>query len=138
MTRHRNLLPSDQAADEPRKDAVIEANAERKLLADLLAFSRGSACPKALLQHFRSIGHAMAAESPQLQALGLSACDIELFRLVRQIACQMAKAAVRDRPVLGNSQALMSYLQTAMGYEQVEQFRILFLDRKNKLIADEV
>ncbi|MBS0251610.1 MAG: hypothetical protein JSR78_11175, partial [Proteobacteria bacterium] len=84
------------------------------------------------MRHFPSIGHALAAEAPQLHALGLTARDIELFRLVKRIACQIAKAAVRDRPVLANSQALISYLQTAMGYEQVEQFRVLFLDRKNR------
>jgi len=50
----------------------------------------------------------------------------------------MAKAEVRSRPVLSNWQALLAYLQTAMAYEQIEQFRILFLDRKNSLIADEV
>ncbi len=50
----------------------------------------------------------------------------------------MARAEVRGRPVLSNWQALIGYLQTAMAYEQVEQFRILFLDRKNNLIADEV
>jgi hypothetical protein len=50
----------------------------------------------------------------------------------------MARAEVRGRPLLSNSQALIAYLQTAMAYEQIEQFRILFLDRKNNLIADEV
>ena len=53
-----------------------------------------------------------------------------LFRLVREIACRMARAEVRSRPVLSNWQALIAYLQTAMAYEQIEQFRILFLDRR--------
>ena len=61
-----------------------------------------------------------------------------LLRLVREIACRMARAEVRCRPVLGNWRALIDYLQTAMAHEQVEQFRVLFLDRKNTLIADEV
>ncbi len=50
----------------------------------------------------------------------------------------MARADVRARPILGSSPALLFYLQTAMAYQQIEQFRILFLDRKNRLIADEV
>lgn len=50
----------------------------------------------------------------------------------------MARAEVRRRPVLTNWQALIAYLQMAMACEQVEQFRILFLDTKNNLIADEV
>jgi DNA repair protein RadC len=48
------------------------------------------------------------------------------------------RAEVRSRPVRSNWQALIAYVQTAMAYEQIEQFRILFLDRKNNLIADEV
>lgn len=137
MNPHRKPLPATSEAGLD-KATLREAMAERGLLAGLLAFSQSPACPEALLRHFPSIGHVVAAEALQLQALGLTARDVELFRLVRRIACQMAKAAVRDRPVLSNSQALLSYLQTAMGYEQVEQFRILFLDRKNKLISDEV
>lgn len=45
---------------------------------------------------------------------------------------------MRSRPILSNWQALIAYLQTAMAYEQIEQFRILFLDTKSNLIADEV
>jgi DNA repair protein RadC len=138
MTGHPKRLHRIPHLADASKCAATEALAERSLLADLLAFSHSSACPKALLRQFPSIGHAVAAETLQLQALGLSARDIELFQLVGRIACQMAKSAVRDRPMLGNSHALMAYLQTVMGYEQVEQFRILFLDRKNKLISDEV
>jgi DNA repair protein RadC len=68
----------------------------------------------------------------------LTAHDIAVLRIVREIACRMAKAEVRSRPVLSNWQTLIAYLQTAMAYEQIEHFRILFLDRKNNLIADEV
>ena len=96
------------------------------------------ACASALLQNFPSIGHVISAEASQLRAFGLTEHDVAVFRLVREIACRMARAEVRSRPVLSNWQALIAYLQTAMAYEQIEQFRILFLDRKNNLIADEV
>jgi DNA repair protein RadC len=69
---------------------------------------------------------------------GLTTRDVALFSLIRETACRMAKAAVRTRSALSNWQALIAYLQTAMAHEQIEQFRILFLDRKNNLIADEV
>jgi DNA repair protein RadC len=111
---------------------------EQDLLAGLLISSQGMACASALLRNFPSIGHVITAEPSQLRAFGLTAHDIAVFRLVREIACRMARADVRSRPVLSNRQALIAYLQTAMAYEQVEQFRILFLDRKNNLIADEV
>jgi DNA repair protein RadC len=92
-------------------------------------------CPLAKLP---SIGHVISAEASQLLAFGLTGHDVALFRTVREIACRMARTEVRPRPVLSNWQALIPYLQTAMAYEQIEQFRILFLDRKNNLIADEV
>jgi DNA repair protein RadC len=115
-----------------------EGTTEQTLLAALLTFSQGRRCASALLQHFPSIGHVITAEESQLRAFGLTQHDIAVFRLVREIACRMARAEVRSRPVLSNWQALIGYLQTAMAYEQIEQFRILFLDRKNNLIADEV
>jgi DNA repair protein RadC len=111
---------------------------EQDLLAGLLISSQGMACASALLQNFPSIGHVITAEPSQLRAFGLTVRDIAVFRLVREIACRMARAEVRSRPVLSNWQALIAYLQTAMAYEQIEQFRILFLDRRNNLIADEV
>ena len=111
---------------------------EQDLLAEMLNSPQAAARASSLLQHFPSIGHVITAETAQLRAFGLTGRDIAAFRLVREIACYMAKAEVRRRPVLSNWQALIAYLQTAMAYEQVEQFRILFLDRKNNLIADEV
>jgi len=96
------------------------------------------ACAAALLQNFPSLGHVISAEASQLRVFGLADHDIAVFRVVREIACRMARAEVRSRPILSNWQALIAYLQAAMAYEQVEQFRILFLDRKNNLIADEV
>jgi DNA repair protein RadC len=115
-----------------------EETTEQDLLAGLLISSQGMACASALLRNFPSIGHVITAEPSQLRAFGLTGHDIAVFRLVREIACRMARAEVRRRPVLSNWQALIAYLQTAMAYEQIEQFRILFLDRKNNLIADEV
>ncbi len=115
-----------------------EDTTEQDLLTTLLRPSHAKTCASALLQSFPSIGHVITAEQAQLRAFGLTGHDIAVFRLVREIACRMARAEVRSRPVLGNWQALIAYLQTAMAYEQIEQFRILFLDRKNNLIADEV
>ena len=115
-----------------------EETTEQDLLVGLLASSPSALSASALLQRFPSIGHVITAEGSQLRAFGLTAHDIAMFRRVREIACRMARAEVRPRPVLSNWQALITYLQTAMAYEQIEQFRILFLDRKNHLIADEV
>jgi len=115
-----------------------EETSEQDLLAGLLTSSPSLGSAPALLQSFPSIGHVITADASQLRAFGLTGQDIAMLRRVREIACRMARADVRARPVLSNWQSLIDYLQTAMAYEQIEQFRILFLDCKNHLIADEV
>jgi DNA repair protein RadC len=140
MNRDRTPL-SPGAPDlqgRPATALITEAAGDQALLASLLSYSRSPASAQLLLQHFPSIGHVVAAEPRQLEAFGLTPHDLVLLHLVRSTACHMAKAEVRRRPTLGNWHALIHYLQTAMAYEQVEQFRILFLDRRNNLIADEV
>lgn len=130
---HHDTLETDNVVALP-----IDDTSEHALLAGLLGYSGGTASATTLLKHFPSIGHVLAAEVSQLRAFGLTARDMGLFRLVSVTASHMARAEVRSRPVLGNWQALIDYLQTAMAHEQTEQFRVLFLDRKNSLIADEV
>lgn len=131
-------VPREQQSCNTAVSSVRVAAEEHEMLAGLLAYSQSRVSAMDLLRHFRSIGHVLAAEPIQLTALGLTLCDVALFRLVRKTACRLAKGEVCARPTLGNWQALLAYLQTTMAYEQVEQFRVLFLDRKNHLIADEV
>ena len=50
----------------------------------------------------------------------------------------MLREEIQDRPVIGSWTALLDYLQVALAHEPIEQFRVLFLDRKNILIRDEV
>ncbi len=61
-----------------------------------------------------------------------------LLRLVRELAERLHREEIQDRPVLGSWTALLEYLQVALAHEPIEQFRLLFLDRKNILIRDEV
>ena len=58
--------------------------------------------------------------------------------LVGAAALRMTRQELIGRPVLGSWQRLLDYCQAAMAHESIEQFRLLFLDRKNALIADEV
>ena len=53
------------------------------------------------------------------------------------VAHRMARAQVIQKPILSSWDSLLGYLQTAMAHQQIEQFRVLYLDRKNVLIADE-
>lgn len=98
-----DTLASGDSGEIPHDDfggPSKEPMSEETLLATLLAASHGVACATALLQHFPSIGHFVSADASQLRSFGLVARDIALLRLVREVACRMAKARVRDRPVL--------------------------------------
>ena len=57
---------------------------------------------------------------------------------MHELLQRVLKEQIKDRPVIGSWTALIDYLQLAMSHERAEHFRILFLDRKNILIRDEV
>jgi len=59
-----------------------------------------------------------------------------LFHAVRESGRRLAERKLKDMPVLTNWQQLIDYCHAALAPEKTEQFRILFLDRKNVLIAD--
>lgn len=134
--QHLLRTSADSASPAPLED-LWEAK-EHELLAKLLAYSRSGASATTLLQHFPSLGHVLSAESAQLRAFGITDYDVVLLRLVHHAACAMAKGKVRSRPSLSNWQALLAYLQTAMAYDRLEQFRVLYLDNKNSLMSDEL
>ena len=61
-----------------------------------------------------------------------------LFKVVQELLQRVLREQIQDRPVIGSWTALLEYLQVALTHEPIEQFRVLFLDRKNILIRDEV
>jgi DNA repair protein RadC len=68
----------------------------------------------------------------------ISAVTLARLRACRAIAVALARQQIApNRPALSSWQAVIEYCRAAMAYEPVEQFRVLFLDRKNRLIADE-
>jgi DNA repair protein RadC len=60
------------------------------------------------------------------------------LKSVQAAALRMSRQELIDRPVINSWKKLLEYCHAAMAYEKVEQFRLLFLDGKNALIADEV
>lgn len=94
---------------------------------------------KALIARFGSFAATIAAAEARLREVpGMTTGAITEFRLIHAAARRFAKGEVMNRPVLSSWSALLDYIRAAMAYEEVEQFRILFLDRRNALIADEV
>jgi len=91
-----------------------------------------------LLDHFGDFNAVLSATPARLAALpGVGAAVVQELKIVEAAAQRLAQARVLRRPVLSSWQALLDYCQTAMAHGEIEQFRVLFLDRKNVLIADE-
>lgn len=91
-----------------------------------------------LIDAFGDLNGVLAASPDRLCAIdGVGAAVVTEFKLIEACAQRMARARVMNRPVLSSWAALLDYCHTAMSHRETEQFRILFLDRKNVLIADE-
>lgn len=120
----------------------IDSLADYELLELLLFYSiefvDTKPLAKRLLERFGTLGDVFAAEPAQLREFEIDQRTLVLFRALRESARRLAERKVKDMPVLTNWQQLIDYCHTALAHEKTEQFRILFLDRKNVLIADEV
>ena len=95
---------------------------------------------KQLLDRFdQSLPSVLNARPDQLEGFeGLDRRALALFKAVRLLAARMAKEEVSERPVLDTWDKLIAYLRASMAHSMVEQFRVLFLDRRNVLIDDKV
>jgi DNA repair protein RadC len=122
--------------------AGVESVPDYELLELLLFYSieRIDTKPlaKRLLERFGTLGDVFAAEPQQLREFEIDQRTLVLFRALRESGRRLAERKVKDMPVLTNWQLLIDYCHAALAHEKTEQFRILFLDRKNVLIADEV
>jgi DNA repair protein RadC len=119
-------------------DALADYEVLEMLL--FLAMPKGDTKPlaKALINQHGSFARVMAAPTEALLASrGLGSHSVAALKLVQAAALRMMAAEVREQPVLNNWDRLLGYLHAALAREKVEQFRILFLDPKNRLIADE-
>ncbi len=93
---------------------------------------------KRLIARFGSAGRALSAAEHDLRAVeGIGDSAIAALRLVQAAALKLLAEEVRDQPVLNNWDRLVAYLTAAISREPVEQFRVLFLDSRNRLLADE-
>lgn len=93
---------------------------------------------KALLDRFGSFAAAISAPLNDLRAIeGMGEAGTAALKTIQAAALRLARAEVMDRPVLGNWDRLMAYLNAVMARERIEQFRVLFMDTRNRLIADE-
>lgn len=91
-----------------------------------------------LLERFGDFNRVISAPPGRLsEVVGVGDAVIQELKIVEAAAQRMARSRIIGKPVLSGWQALLDYCHTAMAHQETEQFRVLFLDRKNTLIADE-
>ncbi len=94
---------------------------------------------KELIKRFGTFAEVLAAPSARLLEVdGLSEKVVADLKIVEASARRLAKGEVAKRPVLSSWASVLDYCRTAMAFMDREQFRLLFLDKRNALIADEV
>jgi DNA repair protein RadC len=91
-----------------------------------------------LIDEFGDFNRVLAAAPERLARVpGVGAAVALELKIVEAAAHRMARARVLNRHVLSSWDALLDYCRTAMAHRETEEFRVLYLDRKNVLIADE-
>jgi DNA repair protein RadC len=120
-----------------------EALADYELLELILfrAMPRRDVKPiaKALIARFGSFAEVVGARPERLAEIeGLGEAAIVEIRIIEAAARRLAKSSIEKRPSMSSFTAVVDYCRTAMAFLDHEEFRILFLDKKNFLIADEV
>jgi DNA repair protein RadC len=122
--------------------AGSDALADYELLELILfrAIPRGDVKPlaKDLLAKFGSFAEAISAPVERLKEVkGVGDAAIAELKVVQAAANHLLRGQVKDRPVLSSWGSVLDYCRSAMAFAEKEEFRILFLDKRNRLIADE-
>jgi DNA repair protein RadC len=95
---------------------------------------------KLLLKEFGSFSGVFSASEARLKSIkGLGPTTIANLKVIQAVAVRFGRDRIdAEQPILSSWTQLIDYCRAQMAYESIEQFRILFLDKKNRLIADEV
>ena len=120
-----------------------EAVPDEDLLALLLSYPKSGINSRKLatqlISRFETFGNVVSARSAQITGAAQIGPEIvDFLRVVRAAGARLAREEISNRPVLDAWDKLVNYLRTSMAHQSVEQFRVLFLDRRNVLIADEL
>ncbi|MEO6215561.1 MAG: DNA repair protein RadC [Sphingomonas sp.] len=120
-------------------DGLLDHELIEYLLA--LAIPRRDTKPlaKALLAEFGGIGGLLSADGEALARVpGMGETSIAAIKIAHAAALRLLRAEVKERPVLGNWQALLDYLRADMAHHAIERVRVLHLNTRNMLIRDEL
>lgn len=103
----------------PRRDTKAIA---KRLIARFGSFAEVVNAPETRLKEIEDVGEAVITE----------------LKVIRAAALRLTRAQILQRPALSSWNEVLDYLRAAQAYEHREQFRVLFLDKKNRLVADEI
>ena len=91
---------------------------------------------KALINHFGSLAKVLSASPEDLSKVkGVGQTAIGSIKIVAEAARRLAKEKIDDRPVLSSWQSVIEYCRIELAHADTEEFHLLFLDRRNRLIA---
>ncbi|AXK84155.1 JAB domain-containing protein [Pseudolabrys taiwanensis] len=94
---------------------------------------------KQLIAKFGSFPEVVAAPRARLkETKGIGDAAVDELKIVHAAASRIARGQVQKRPVLSSWSSVIDYCRTAQAFAEKEQFRVLFLDKRNQLIADEL
>jgi len=93
---------------------------------------------KKLIDHFGGFAAVISADPERLSEIpGIGTSVITEVKIIQAAALRLMQSSLMDKPVVSSWQALLDYCTASMAHNKVEEFRILFLNNKNALIADE-
>jgi DNA repair protein RadC len=138
-------LPSDLRTDFLIR--LLASGANKLSDSELLELILANTAPKAdkhslavrLLERFGSLGKVLHSDPNLLREIeGIDEAALKTLTVFSQVTQRLAKSQINDKPVIQSWSALMNYIRVVAGYAGVEQFRVLFLNHRHMVIADEV
>lgn len=134
LRRNRSAL-----ANPPSPSPTYAAMDDQALLALMLQASCRDPDRLAgdLLARFRSLGDLVSADQAEVERTSHGDAVWLHLRIVHELAVRLARVEAARRPAIASWTALQAYVRTAMAHRSREQFRVLYLDRRNHLMQDE-
>jgi DNA repair protein RadC len=94
---------------------------------------------KMLINEYGSFARVInASQDALLKNFGVGESIVSLFRIIQEGSTRLIKEELQEKPIIGSWHKLLEYCRATMGHIQTEQFRVLYMDKKNMLIADEL
>ena len=140
----RSFLPAHLSLNQLRESAIGCTGCDLYKQATQTVFGEGTARASMMLVGEQPgdqedlAGHPFVGPAGKILDKALGEAGITELRIVQAAASRLARGKVQGKTVLSLWSAVLEYCRAAMAFEDKEQFRILFLDKRNQLISDEV